>query len=246
MFSRLFGEKRTTIGAGRDGPKPTRDQADTLAALEKLQAAADAMLKKKEFYEKRADNEVAKAKDCLRKNNKSGASLALRRKKMILAKVDGLETSYFQLQDQILELESVQTTTEVFAAMKQAASAQKKVLAKHNPDKVEKVMDDLHDNRDTMRDIQDAMGEYQGAEIDEQELEDELAALEAEEMEGELLEKPRVGAGVRVGPSGVDRDVEKELGELEALSAGLAARPAVGKEKNTDAEVEDLFKELAV
>ena len=40
MFSRLFGEKRPTIGQGQGGPKPPREQAETLVALEKLQAGA--------------------------------------------------------------------------------------------------------------------------------------------------------------------------------------------------------------
>jgi len=103
MFSRLFGEKRSSIGQGQDGPSRSRDQADTLVALEKLQAAADGVLKKKEYYEKRVENEVTKAKECLRNNNKNGAALALRRKKMIVAKIEVLENNYIQLEEQIME-----------------------------------------------------------------------------------------------------------------------------------------------
>jgi hypothetical protein len=241
MFSRLFGEKRSTIGQGQDGPSRSRDQADTLVALEKLQAAADGILKKKEFLEKRAENEVTKAKDCLRNNNKNGAAIALRRKKMIVAKVEGLENNYFQLEEQILELESVQTTTEMFAAMKHAATAQKKVLGKHKVDKVEQVMEDLQDNKDNMQEIQEAiaMGGASTA-FDDAELEEELAALEAEEFEGELLEKPRVG-GVRL-----PREDAPVMDEMDDIAGGLPAVPTGRPNivKNSDKEASELFASL--
>lgn len=244
MFSRLFGEKRPTIGQGQGGPKPPREQAETLVALEKLQAAADAMLKKKEFYEKRAENEVTRAKECLRSNNKSGATLALRRKKMLVSKVDGLEKSYFQLQEQILELESMQTTTEMLAAMKHAATAQKKVLAKHKVDNVDKVVEDLEDNKMTMIEIQESLAAGTSTEYDETELEEELAALEAEEMEGELLEKPRVGGVVRGQTAVAQPDRDTDL--VDDLPAVPTARPNVANEKNTDKEVDELLASLNV
>ena len=240
MFSRLFGEKRSTIGQGAaDG--------QTLVALEKLQTAADGMLKKKEFYEKRAENEVSKAKECLRKNNKSGATLALRRKKMIVAKIDGLENSYLQLQEQILELESVQTTTEMFAAMKHAAAVQKRVLAKNNAEKVSDVMEDLQDAKQNMQDIQEAldMGGMQSAEFDEADLEKELAALEAEDLDAELLAEPRVvgAAGISVTKTRL-KEEDSLRDSVEDLPPVPKERPTVAKKKNTETEASELLAEL--
>ena len=37
-----------------------------------LVQASDNLLKKKEFYERRAENEVTKAKECLKRNDKKG------------------------------------------------------------------------------------------------------------------------------------------------------------------------------
>jgi charged multivesicular body protein 4 len=234
MFSRLFGEKRSSIGQGQDGPSRSRDQADTLVALEKLQAAADGVLKKKEYYEKRVENEVTKAKECLRNNNKNGAALALRRKKMIVAKIEGLENNYIQLEEQIMELDNVQTTTEMFAALKHAATVQKKVLSKHKVDKVDKVIDDLEENRGTMQEIQDALAlGGASAEYDDAELEEELAALEAEELTGELLEKPRV-EGVRLPREAapVADDIDDLEGEMPAVPT---RRPNIVKDSNKEA-----------
>ena len=199
------------------------------------------MLKKKEYYEKRVENEVTKAKECLRNNNKNGATLALRRKKMIVAKIEGLENNYIQLEEQIMELDNVQTTTEMFAALKHAATVQKKVLQKHKVDKVDKVIEDLDENRGTMQEIQDAMA-LGGAntEFDDAELEEELAALEAEEFEGELLEKPRVG-GARL-----PRDAARVADDIDDLEGGLPAvptgRPNIVKE--SDKEMSELFAAL--
>lgn len=241
MFSRLFGEKRSSIGQGQDGPSRSRDQADTLVALEKLQAAADGVLKKKEYYEKRVENEVTKAKECLRNNNKNGAALALRRKKMIVAKIEGLENNYIQLEEQIMELDNVQTTTEMFAALKHAATVQKKVLSKHKVDKVDKVIDDLEENRGTMQEIQDALAlGGASAEYDDAELEEELAALEAEELTGELLEKPRV-EGVRLPREAalVADDIDDLEGEMPAVPT---RRPNIVKD--SDKEASELLASL--
>jgi len=68
-------------------------------------------------------------------------------------------------------------------------------------------------------------------------------------LRDELLEKPKgvsVGSGVSAGERRVARDVEDELKELEALGAVPISRPTIGQEKNTDAEVDDLLKELAI
>ena len=199
------------------------------------------MLKKKEYYEKRVENEVTKAKECLRNNNKNGAALALRRKKMIVAKIEGLENNYIQLEEQIMELDNVQTTTEMFAALKHAATVQKKVLSKHKVDKVDKVIDDLEENRGTMQEIQDALAlGGASAEYDDAELEEELAALEAEELTGELLEKPRV-EGVRLPREAapVADDIDDLEGEMPAVPT---RRPNIVKD--SDKEASELLASL--
>jgi charged multivesicular body protein 4 len=201
--------------------------------------ASDGILKKKEFYERRAENEVTKAKECLKRNDKKGATLALRRKKMVMSRMEALENSYLHIQEQILDLESLQTTTETFTALKEAAKAQKTALAKHDADSVQDVMDDLQESRQNMRDVQDAfeLGGYQGIDIDEGELEDELAALEEEDLNKELLSKPDT--------SGLDHkkysiDLNEELPEVPKQ------RPQKITATTSDKEAEDLLAELAL
>lgn len=204
-----------------------------------LVQASDNLLKKKEFYERRAENEVTKAKECLKRNDKKGATLALRRKKMVLSRMEALENSYLHIQEQILDLESLQTTTETFTALKEAAKAQKSALAKHDADSVQDVMDDLHEARQNMKDVQDAfeIGGYQSVDIDEDELADELAALEEEDLNKELLSKPIT--------SGLDRekysiDLDEDIPEVPKQ------RPQKIVASSSDKEAEDLLAELAL
>ena len=201
--------------------------------------ASDGILKKKEFYERRAENEVTKAKECLKRNDKKGATLALRRKKMVMSRMEALENSYLHIQEQILDLESLQTTTETFTALKEAAKAQKTALAKHDADSVQDVMDDLQESRQNMRDVQDAfeLGGYQGIDIDEGELEDELAALEEEDLNKELLPKPDT--------SGLDHK-KYSIYLNEELPEVPKQRPQKITATTSDKEAEDLLAELAL
>lgn len=183
---------------------------------------------------------MTKAKECLKRNDKKGATLALRRKKMVLSRMEALENSYLQIQEQILDLESLQTTTETFTAMKEAAKAQKIALSKHDADSVQDVMDDLHEARQNMKDVQDAfeIGGYQGADIDEEELEDELAALEEEDLNKELLSKPHTTGLDRARIDSIDLDEE-----LPEVPTQRPQRIAVSK---SDKEAEDLLAELVL
>lgn len=209
--------------------------------------ASDNLLKKKDYYHVRIENEVAKAKECLRKNDKHGATMALKRKKMLLAKTEMLENNYLQIQEHILDLESLQTTTETFTAMKEAARAQKTAMSKHNVDKVEDMMADLTDAKQTMQEVQDAFESYGTLKdgIDEDELADELAAMEEEEFNEELL-RPVEGISVsrrteeRIRTSAVKEE------ELPAVPKERPVRPSETRVGNASKEAEELLADLAL
>ena len=207
--------------------------------------ASDNLLKKKDYYHVRIENEVAKAKECLRKNDKHGATMALKRKKLLMAKTEGLENNYLQIQEHILDLESLQTTTETFTAMKEAARAQKTAMSKHNVDKVEDMMADLSEAKQTMQEVQDAFDTYGTLRdgIDDDELADELAAMEEEELNEELL-RPVDGVSV-------SRRVEKETRvsglKEEELPAVPKERPMRSRDQgNASKEAEELLADLAL
>ncbi|KAI8113600.1 hypothetical protein M9435_003598 [Picochlorum sp. BPE23] len=253
MFSKLFGEKKKSsiqVGGGTSSSttmKQSKEVVQTMNALEKLQLASDNLLKKKDYYHVRIENEVARAKECLRKNDKHGATMALKRKKMLLAKTEMLENNYLQIQEHILDLESLQTTTETFTAMKEAARAQKTAMSKHNVDKVEDMMADLTDAKQTMQEVQDAFESYGTLKdgIDEDELADELAAMEEEEFNEELL-RPVEGISVSRRTEERIRTTAVKEEELPTVPKERPVRPSETRVGNASKEAEELLADLAL
>eukprot|EP00889_Picochlorum_renovo_P000334 jgi/Picre1/27364/NNA_000331.t1 len=208
--------------------KQSKEVVQTMNALEKLQLASDNLLKKKDYYHVRIENEVARAKECLRKNDKHGATMALKRKKMLLAKTEMLENNYLQIQEHILDLESLQTTTETFTAMKEAARAQKTAMSKHNE------VQDAFESYGTLKDG-----------IDEDELADELAAMEEEEFNEELL-RPVEGISVSRRTEERNRTTAVKEEELPAVPKERPVRPSETRVGNASKEAEELLADLAL
>ena len=117
----------------------------------------------------------------------------LRRKAQFEKQMEASERNYFTVQQQIINLENVTATAQTVNAMRQAARAQQQIMKEHNVDKVEDLMGDLQESNENMEEIQAALDTTLGgtAEFDE-EIEDELAALEEEELNRELLRPAEV------------------------------------------------------
>jgi len=149
---------------------------------------ADNLQKQIDRYKTKVEYEVSEAKKCLKANNKSAAKMHLRRKAQFEKQMEASERNYFTIQQQIINLENVTVTAQTVSAMSQAARAQQQIMKDHNIDKVEDLMDNLQETNANMEEIQTALDTTLGgtAEYDE-EIEDELAALEEEELNRDLL-----------------------------------------------------------
>merc|ERR1719343_1447453 len=75
-------------------------------------------------------------------------------------------------------------------AMRTGAQAMKKLQKETNIEDVDKTLDDIMDQTENMRQINEALGQPIGiaAEIDEDDLDAELQELEAEELDRQLME----------------------------------------------------------
>mmetsp|Transcript_3103 Transcript_3103/g.13977 ORF Transcript_3103/g.13977 Transcript_3103/m.13977 type:complete len:259 (+) Transcript_3103:222-998(+) len=192
MFKKLFGSKGSgggggggpaTGGGGFGAPKTT-----PLGAVEKLKDTL-AMLEKREMLlHKKMAAELEKAKDFNRAKNKRAALQCLKKKKLYEQQIEQLQNQQLKLEEQVITLEGSKTTAETFTALKSGAGAMKQLHKETNIDEVDKVMDDINEQTEKMRQVQDALGQPVGyaADLDEDELEEELAALEAEDLEDEL------------------------------------------------------------
>ncbi|XP_074285717.1 vacuolar protein sorting-associated protein 32 homolog 1-like [Silene latifolia] len=215
MMARLFGAK------GREDSSAS----STLATLDKLSEALEMLEKKEQVLIKKAAAEVEKAKDFSRAKNKRAAIQCLKRKKLYEQQVEQLGNFQLRIHDQMIMLEGAKATTETVDALRSGAKAMKAMQKATNIDDVDKTMDEINEQTDNLRQIQDALSAPIGAsDFDEDELEAELEELEGAELEEQLLQpatNPPMSSTPATGGKQPSRPVpqrdpeEDELAELQ-------------------------------
>jgi len=111
-------------------------------------------------------------------NVKQKALRVLKQKKMYENQRDTMSNQQFNMEQTNFATQSLKDTVVTVAAMKSANKDLKKQLKTIKIDDVENLQDDLSDLLDQNEEIQSALGRSYGVgEVDESELEDELAAL---------------------------------------------------------------------
>ncbi|KAG6586464.1 Vacuolar protein sorting-associated protein 32-like 2, partial [Cucurbita argyrosperma subsp. sororia] len=171
MLNRLFG-------------KP-KQEANALATLDKLNETLEMLEKKENVLIKKAAAEVEKAKEFTRVKNKRAAIQCLKRKRLYEQQVEQLGNFQLRIHDQMIMLEGAKATTETVDALRTGASAMKAMQKATNIDDVDKTMDEINEQTENMKQIQEALSTPIGAaaDFDEDELEAELEELESAERE---------------------------------------------------------------
>jgi len=217
FFEKVFGKK--------GGKAPTPQEA-----IQRLRETEEMLQKKSDFLEKKIEQELGIA----RKNgtkNKRAALQALKRKKRYekqLQQIDGtLSTIEFQRE----ALENASTNTEVLRVMGDAAKALKSAHKNMNVDDIHNLMDDVAEQQEIANEISDAISQPVGfgQDVDEDDLLEELEALEQEALDEQLTDigpavdkLPNVPKSVpvaapRVKPTAVTDD--DDMKELEAWAS---------------------------
>ena len=238
VFARHATLTPTRRTVWRLGP-PTRPFVvpQTISMLEKREA----------LLHKKMAAELSKAKEFNRLKNKRAALQCLKKKKLYEQQVENLQNHQLKLEEQVITLEGSKTTAETFSALKSGAGAMKQLQRDTNIDDVDKVMDDINEQSEKMRQVQEALGQPVGysADLDEDELDAELAELEAEDLEAELaLEEEEIAAkpvpvAARPAATGIS---------AAAMPSAPASRapvlPSVPGKSEEDAELEALQAEM--
>ncbi|XP_012671635.1 charged multivesicular body protein 4c [Clupea harengus] len=195
-ISKMFtgSSSKSSSSSSSKSKHRSRGEPSSREAIHKLRETEAMLTKKQEYLERKIDEEIAIAK----KNgtrNKRAALQALKRKKRYeqqLTQIDGtLSTIEFQRE----ALENTTMNTEVLMNMGYAAKAMKKVHQKIDMDKIDTLMDDIQEQQDLSREINDAISRPFGDEFDEDELLAELAELEMEEGSKRMAKLPSVPSG---------------------------------------------------
>ena len=184
------------------------------------------MLEKREaLLHKKMAAELSKAKEFNRLKNKRAALQCLKKKKLYEQQVENLQNHQLKLEEQVITLEGSKTTAETFSALKSGAGAMKQLHRDTNIDDVDKVMDDINEQSEKMRQVQEALGQPVGyaADLDEDELDAELAELEAEDLEAELALEEEIAAGEEAVLA-LQRQTEESFSALQTDREALLSR----------------------
>ncbi|KAG5547324.1 hypothetical protein RHGRI_013114 [Rhododendron griersonianum] len=218
MFSRMFG-------------KP-KQETNALTTLDKLNETLEMLEKKEKVLLKKAAGEVEKAKEFTRAKNKRAAIQCLKRKRLYEQQIEQLGNFQLRIHDQMIMLEGAKATTETVDALRTGASAMKAMQKATNIDDVDKTMDEINEQTENMKQIQEALATPIGsaADFDEDELEAELEELESAELEEQLLQPAtsapaapvQVPGGRLPARAAPQKQRTAEEDELAALQAEMA------------------------
>ncbi|KAK1280821.1 hypothetical protein QJS04_geneDACA014917 [Acorus gramineus] len=217
VFTRLFG-------------KP-KQETNALVTLDKLNETLEMLEKKEKVLLKKASAEVEKAKEFSRAKNKRAAIQCLKRKRLYEQQVEQLGNFQLRIHDQMIMLEGAKATTETVDALRTGAAAMKAMQKATNIDDVDKTMDEINEQTENMKQIQEALSAPIGAaaDFDEDELEAELEELEGAELEEQLLQPATTAPATSVPyvppvrqPARQPQKNTAEEDELAALQAEMA------------------------
>ncbi|CAJ2659681.1 unnamed protein product [Trifolium pratense] len=160
----------------------------------------------------------------------SPAIQCLKRKRLYEQQVEQLGNQQLRIHDQMIMLEGAKATTETVEALRFGASTMKAMQKATNINDVDKTMDEINEQTENMKQIQEALSTpFGAADFDEDELEAELEELEGAELEEELLQPVTTAPAASVHvPAGrqptrpVPAKSTPEEDELAALQAEMA------------------------
>jgi len=219
MFSRVFG-------------KPRQETTSAVATLDKLNETLEMLEKKEKVLQKKAAAEIEKAKDFTKAKNKKAAIQCLKKKRLYEQQIEQLGNFQLRIHDQMILLEGAKATTETVDALRTGAAAMKAMQKATNIDDVDKTMDEINEQTENMKQIQEALATPIGAaaDFDEDELEAELEELEGAELEEQLLQPATMAPAAPVQVPGgkvparaaPQKHRTPEEDELAALQAEMA------------------------
>lgn len=194
----------------------------TEEAIQKLKQTEEMLEKKQEFLEKKIDSENTMAKKHA-KTNKRLALQALKRRKRLEKQLNQIDGTLSTIEFQREALESAGTNTEVLKNMNYAAKALKSVHEQLGADDVYDIMDDIQEQTEISKEISEAIcGVGLNQDLDEDELNAELEAIEQEVLDDELVGMERPSMELPNVPSGdlpTKRKSVQDENDLEELQA---------------------------
>lgn len=206
-----------------------QEKIEKLKAINDLKEMLELIEKKNIFNKKRIKEAHIEAKTYLEEENKHGALISLTKKKQYEAELEKNQGMQIVLESQIYSLESVTMQKAIVDALSQGNKSIKKLNTDLKPEKIEELMDEIQEEADNFKSIQDAMSQPLQQIYNDTDLLDELGQLETEVLSEELLkvpsqqkELPKVPTTDLPKVKTEDEDIEFELDQLKKSMFAMA------------------------
>lgn len=161
-------------------------------AIVELREHITTLIKKSNYLETQIDDQDKLARKYVT-TNKTLAKNALKKKKKLEADLLKIGNQIESLETQLNAIESANLNLETMKAMKQGAKAIKQIHSDFDIDKVDETMDNIREQVEVSEEISEAISRPLGTDfVDDEELDEELAALQEEEAESHLVDTHKV------------------------------------------------------
>lgn len=200
-------------------------------AIVELREHISTLTKKSTYLQTQIDEQDKTARKYVT-SNKVVAKNALKKKKKLEVDMMKIDNQIESLEVQLGAIESANLNLETMKAMKQGAKAIKQIHSDFDIDKVDETMDQIREQVEISGEISEAISRPLGTEfVDEDELDEELAALQQEEVEAHLVDTNRREV--------VHEQQRKHVEKNEAADIRMPNAPTTNLDVNNDKEEEE-------
>ena len=231
-FLGIFGKSKSKIKKTQEAEAEAQRQ--TSSVINNLREQVELMEKRNGVIKTRMDTAFKDAQQKLARKDKNGALIALKRKKQYEAEIEKNQGIQIVLENQIYALEGATMQKAIVDAMALGNKSIKKLNTELNPEKIEELMDDIQEEADNFKSIQDAMSQPLQL-YNDSELLEELAQLESEELA--QLESEELA-----------QFESEELAQFESASYATFTLPPVptGTLSSADDEIKQLQESMLI
>lgn len=185
--------------------------ARNIDIINNLRDQVDMLDKRNNDILKRINAVMLTARQKNENKDKNGALIALKKKKLYEAEIEKNQGIQIVLENQIYSLEGATMQKNIVDALALGNKSIKKLNTELSPEKIDALMDDIQEETDNFKAINDAMSQPLHQIYNDDELLEELEEMEADKINEDML---RVGDLPRVPTTGV-KPILSEQDEME-------------------------------
>lgn len=184
-----------------------------------MRESLDLLEKRERVVMVKRDEEISKAKDFMKKKNKNGALICMKRKRAYDDQLNKLGAQKLNIDNMIMKLESAATDVDMFKAQEDGARALKQVYGKNTAETIDRKMDEVRDTMEQADEISNAISQPLGlyGDMDEDDLLQELADLESDDLQNMLDLGTKTPASSLKSSASAAVEEDDEFGVLEDM-----------------------------